>query len=133
MFPISKLNNGLMVLNTTPKRMIFSDKNYINGARKEDVDTIQVSKKMDIFHPIPSKPNYKAMKIGWVFKDDSFLHLQEVVEQADVIIVSKRVINALIQLGVRDRFPNVVSISYTKDTFSLPISEQEVDIERWVY
>lgn len=128
---IHKFSSGATIIITSPGHGFkFSDGTEAVPQTKEVCDRLTLRR---VQTPAGTVKGMALNRVQMLLSDEQLLFLDELIQQADLVLVPFPVLAALREQGVRDEFPTVVAFNATQETQRAAPNEKVVDINNWSY
>ena len=129
MFYIHTLNSGTTVAITSLHGGKFSDGTQCPGSPKEEVDKLTCQSRE---FPVNGQDNVVISK--FILTPEIRSSLDELVKKADIVWVSRPMIQALESAGIRAHYSSVLGMNATPETQRVANpADKIIDITRWAW
>jgi hypothetical protein len=123
-------DNYLRIAGLSPHGFRLSNGDEVPGQVKEFVDAVRVDMEST---PVDSKLPVSVSRQTLSINSDGLAVLEFMQHNFDITIVPFMVISALDQMGVRDKYPNVLAYNATPETRRSAPADKVVDLDNWSY
>lgn len=126
----AELVNGATVTSLSPHQFKFSDGTILAPQNSDVVAMFTLRRELA---NVGSIKGMTLNSVSFVLSDEQLTNLGQLSALADIVVCPFPFLTALREMGVRDKFPNVVAFNATAETQRGPATEKVVDLNNWSY